>query len=116
MEYLERDGAVVAQIAGSIHGGHATTAELPLDCVATGEWCVRVRDFVVHASRPGATGRPIIRAAGSRAPDCPCRPHGCSHNLLPWRIPASWPNVPAFPRAVVRERSQPSLAEAGHCR
>ena len=53
MEDLESDRAVVAQIAGAVHGGHATAAELSLDRVPTGEWCVRVRDRVVHASRPG---------------------------------------------------------------
>ena len=51
---LEGDRTVVAQIAGAVDGGHATAAELSLDRVSTGEWCVRVRDRVVHASRPGS--------------------------------------------------------------
>lgn len=53
MQDLQSDRAIVAQVAGAVHGGHATAAELSLDRVSTGEWCVRVRDRVVHASRPG---------------------------------------------------------------
>ena len=54
MQDLERNRAIMAQIASAVHGGHATAAELSLDRVSTGEWCVRVRDRVVHASRPGS--------------------------------------------------------------
>jgi hypothetical protein len=53
VENFQGDRAIMAQVACTVHGGHATAAELSLDRVPTGEWCVRVRDRVVHASRPG---------------------------------------------------------------
>jgi hypothetical protein len=36
-EQLDRDGAVMLQVAGEIDGRHAAAAELPLDAVAVGE-------------------------------------------------------------------------------
>ena len=49
MQDLEGDRAVVTQVARAVDGGHATATELSLDCVSTREWCVWVRDCVVHA-------------------------------------------------------------------
>jgi hypothetical protein len=37
MEHLERDGTVVAEIVGEIHGCHATPAELSLNPVVRGK-------------------------------------------------------------------------------
>ncbi len=52
MQDLECDRAIMAQVASAVHGGHATATKLSLDRVSTGEWCVRVRDCVVHAFPP----------------------------------------------------------------
>ena len=36
-EHLERDGALVPEVAGEVHRGHAAAAELALDEVAVGQ-------------------------------------------------------------------------------
>lgn len=116
MENLEGDRAVVSQVASAVDGGHATAAELSLDRVATGECCVRVRDFVVHASRPEATGSPKIRAAGAQAPDRPCRPRCSSHNLLTWPIHRSSLSARGSPLGAERARSRLSRVARDRCR
>ena len=36
-QQLERDGPIVPQIIGTIHDGHSTAPDLPVEAVATGQ-------------------------------------------------------------------------------
>jgi hypothetical protein len=36
-DHLERDGAIVLEVAGEVHRGHAAATELALDQVSTGQ-------------------------------------------------------------------------------
>ena len=48
VEDLECDGTVVAQVASEVHGGHAATAELALEAVATGETLLEGHALLGH--------------------------------------------------------------------
>ena len=50
-EHLERDLAVVLEVAGEVDGGHAARAELALDDVPIIECCGNQRGFVAHAGK-----------------------------------------------------------------
>ncbi len=59
MEDLDGDRAVVTEVVGQIHGGHATCPELALDAVAVGESSCKLGE-PIHVSRkatlPGGPG------------------------------------------------------------
>jgi len=40
-ENLERDLALVAQVAGEVHGGHATLSQLTLELIAVSQGCAQ---------------------------------------------------------------------------
>ena len=75
VEDLEGDRALVAHVAGEVHGGHAATADLALDVVAAGKR--RLQAFLnVHVVKP-PEGQTYLERAGSPAEladrDCGCR-------------------------------------------
>jgi hypothetical protein len=47
-QYLQRHVAVVLQIAGQIHRGHAALAKLPLDHVAVGQSRLQLLGYLRH--------------------------------------------------------------------
>jgi hypothetical protein len=109
MQNLERDRAVVAQVPSAIDGGHSTAAQLALDRVPAGEWCVGVRDSVVHAS--ARLSRETHNTGGrlGRARASPYRRGRRAHNLLAWLIRRSFPSARVSQQGVVRVRSRPWL-------
>src|SRR2546426_3199280 len=59
-EHLERDGAIVLEIAGEIDRGHATAAELALDRVTAREGGLKAADEIAHR------GAAVTRASAAR--------------------------------------------------
>ena len=76
IEDLERDVALVAEIARQIHGCHPTASNLALELVAAGERRVQL-EYYVHAIIALARRRATARRAASRqawlrTPDAAC--------------------------------------------
>ena len=89
VEHLERDVAVVLEVAREVDGGHAAAADLALDGVAIGERRVELGDGVDHGGRsPRHAPRARIRGP-RRIPEAglePARPEGRGI-LSPLRLP-----------------------------
>ena len=52
VEHLERDGPVVPEVAGEVHGGHAAAPELALERVAVGQGGLQSIEVVGHRHPP----------------------------------------------------------------
>jgi hypothetical protein len=66
-EHLDRDLAVVLQVVGEVHRGHATRAQLAVEAVAVGEGGGERGGYVAHARRL-KPARPRTRGGRSAAP------------------------------------------------
>ena len=57
MQHLERNGALVLNVAGQIHRGHAAAPDLAFDVVAPGEAVAQLRELIGHVSFEARGGR-----------------------------------------------------------
>ena len=111
MKHLDRDGAVVLEVAGEVHGRHAAAAQRALDGIAVGQGLLEPYRSLEHRAAPAGAhvGGP---AAASRSGETPrsARPaSGCSRagprsraRARPGRRP---PGAPGTPR---RRRNAPA--------
>ena len=68
MEHLERHGAVVAEVAGEVHRGHAAVSELALNGIAAPE---RIGEEGRDVGQGDARSRCVMWDRPSQLADCP---------------------------------------------
>ena len=66
-EHLHRDLALVLDVLGEIHRGHAAATELPLQAVAVGEGRGETIPGLIHSDQPFPMAA-LVRAGGHGRP------------------------------------------------